>query len=216
MATRKGQRSVFNIGIDAVEALASDLGRLDQQAIARGAAQALNETTERLYDTARDRISAGVNLDDAYLRRRMQVELATTSGLTSAVVAKGDTANLTRLASYNAQMVIVPRTSRAKSRNTGRLGIPQGQKQSGVSVSVMRGGDKTMDGAFLLRLKEGSRQGDKFGVFIRDGDKKKHLYGPSVYQLFRWQAPRLASDTADDLEQTLLARVSEQMKDLLS
>ena len=110
---------------------------------------------------------------------------------------------------------LVPRARAGKSRNTGRLGIPQGRKQVGVNVAVVRGVEKEVQGGFMLKLREGSQQGEKYGVFIREGGKKKHLYGPSVYQLFRWQAPRLANDTADDLEQTLIARVGDQMKDLL-
>lgn len=208
-------RKVFTIDIDAVSVLANDLSGVDPRTLARAASQALNETAERTYDIARERISAGVNLDDAYLRRRMRIDPATAYGLKAAIVAKGDYSDLTRLASYGAQMVIVPRTSGGKSRNTGRLGIPQGRKQAGVNVSVLRGGSKTMESAFLLKLREGSQQGEKYGVFIRHNGKKKHLYGPSVYQLFRWQAPRLANDTADDLEQTLIARVGDQMKDLL-
>lgn len=212
---RIAQRKVFTIGVDPVSVLANDLGGLDPRALDRAAAQALTETAERTYDIARERISAGVNLDDAYLRRRMEVEPASASGLTATIVAKGDYTKLTRLASYNAQMVIVPRTSAGKSRNTGRLSIPQGRKQAGVNVAVVRGAEKEVRGGFMLKLREGSQQGEKYGVFIREGGKKKHLYGPSVYQLFRWQAPRLANDTADDLEQTLIARVGDQMKDLL-
>ena len=212
---RIAKRKVFTIGVDPVSLLVNDLGNMDPRTLARAMTQALNETAERTYDIARERISAGVNLDDAYLRRRMEVEPASASGLTATIVAKGDYTKLTRLASYNAQMVIVPRAGAGKSRNTGRLGIPQGRKQVGVNVAVVRGVEKEVQGGFMLKLREGSQQGEKYGVFIREGGKKKHLYGPSVYQLFRWQAPRLANDTADDLEQTLIARVGDQMKDLL-
>lgn len=215
MARATGRLRVVNVSVDAIDLLADSLGQLDARSFAQAAALALNDTTAPTYDAARDRISEGINLTDAYLRRRMEVEPATDRKTSATILAKGDYEHLTRLATYDAQMVIVPRTSRAKNRNTGALGIPQGQKQSGVRVTVRRGGEKTMDSAFLLKLRQGTRQGDKYGVFIREGERLRHLYGPSVYQLFRYQAPRIAEDAAALLETNLLARVGEKLKDIL-
>lgn len=203
--------SLFKITTDALKDAAGDLGDISAQELTRRSVEALNEVVDRTYDLARERITTGINLDDAYLRRRMSVTHADTSRLQAEIVARGDRPSMTRLASYDARMVIVPRTTRGRSRNTGRLGIPQGSKQSGIDVTVVRGSEKTMGSAFLLRLKQGSEDGNKFGVFIREGKRKKHLYGPSVYQLFRWQAERITDEVADDLETTLIERVQEQL-----
>ena len=64
---------------------------------------------------------------------------------------------------------------------------------------------------FMLPLRTGAVLGEKFGVFRREGKKLKHLFGPSVYQLFAYQAPRMAGDVADDLQQTLLDKVEVQV-----
>jgi hypothetical protein len=208
-------REVVAIDISALLAVADDLSNLSPDKLAESAVSALNETAERTFTLARDRITEGVNLSDPYLRRRMEVVKADKLGLHADIIARGDTSELTRLATYDAKMVIVPRDTAGRNRNRGVLGIPKGLKQQGVNVTVMRGNEKTLDTVFLLRLRQGSRQGDKFGVFLRDGKRMKHLFGPSVYQLFAWQIPRISGEVADDLEKTLIDRVAEQLKDIL-
>jgi len=217
---RGGRRGIFRevvaIDISALLDVADDLSRIEPGKLRDAAASALNAVAARTFDTARDRITAGVNLTDDYLQRRMEVVKADKLGLHADIIARGDTSELTRLATYDAKMVIVPRDTTGRNRNRGVLGVPKGLKQQGVNVTVMRGSEKTLDTGFLLRLRQGSRQGDKFGVFLRDGKRLKHLFGPSVYQLFAWQVPRLVGEVADDLEKTLIDRVAEQMKGILT
>lgn len=207
--------TAITIGVKNIEALAVDLGGASPAEFARASVLALNEAVDRTYDLARDRITTGVNLSDEYLRRRMRVTHATAAKPQAEITASGTRSDMTRLARYDAQMHIVPRDTARRNRNRGVLGIPQGSKQQGVSVTVMRGSEKSLDSGFMLRLRQGSEQGDKFGVFIREGKRLKHLFGPSVYQLFAWQAPRLVGEVTDDLEKTLIDRVAEQLKDIL-
>lgn len=207
--------TAITIGVDQIRDLAADLGGATPAEFARATVLALNETVDKTYDLARDRITADLNLSDEYLRRRMRVEHATVGKPQATITASGTRSDMTRLARFDAQMVITPRTTGGRSRNRGVLGVPQGSKQNGVSVTVRRGSEKTLDSGFMLRLRQGSEQGDKFGVFIREGKRLKHLFGPSVYQLFAWQAPRLVGEVTDNLEKTLIDRVAEQLKGIL-
>ena len=207
--------TAVSIGVDQIKVLADDLGGASPAEFARAAVLAINETADRTYDLARDRITEGVNLSDPYLRSRMQVRHATSASPQAEITAPGSRENMTRLASYDPKLTIVPRQTTGRNRNRGRLGIAQGSKQQSVQVTVIRGAEKTVDLGFLLRLREGSESGEKFGVFKREGKRMKHLFGPSVYQLFAWQAPRLVDEVTDDLERTLIDRVAEQMKGIL-
>lgn len=207
--------TAITIGIDQIKDLADDLGGASPAEFARAAVLAINETTDRTYELALDRIGTDINLSDDYLRRRMRVDHATPTKPEGTITASGTRSDMTRLARFDAQMQIVPRDTAGRDRNRGRLGIPKGAKQQGVNVTVIRGSEKTLDSGFMLRLRQGSAQGDNFGVFRRVGGRLKHLFGPSVYQLFAWQAPRLTTEVADDLERTLIDRVAEQLKGIL-
>lgn len=217
MATR---HTAIKIGIDQIVKLADDVGRLDAEALGTAARVALNETIDRTYELSRDRITTGINLSDAYLRRRMAVEHATGKSLEASITATGDRSLMTRLAKYDAQMVIVPRTSKGKSRSRGLLPLGGG-RQAGVTVTVTKGQPKTLsDNYFILRLANHGAE-EKFGVFSRVKGKTqssalKHHYGPSVYQLFRYQTTQITDEVLDDLQQTLLDRVGEQVDKVLT
>lgn len=217
MATRN---TAINISLDQIVRLADDVGRLDAQALGAAARTALNETVDRAYDLSRERITTGINLSDAYLRRRMVVDHATGNSLEASITATGDRSLMTRLAKYDAQMVIVPRTSKGKSRSRGLLPLGGG-RQAGVTVTVTKGQPKTLsDNYFILRLANHGAE-EKFGVFSRVKGKTqssalKHHYGPSVYQLFRYQTTQITDEVLDDLQQTLLDRVGEQVDKVLT
>lgn len=217
MATRN---TAIKIGIDQIRTLADDVGRLDAQSLGVAARTALNETVDRAYDLSRERITTGINLSDAYLRRRMVVDHATGNSLEASITATGDRSLMTRLAKYEAQMVIVPRTSKGKSRSRGLLPL-NGGRQAGVTVTVTKGQPKTLsDNYFILRLANHGAE-EKFGVFSRVKGKTqssalKHHYGPSVYQLFRYQTTQIADEVLEDLQQTLLNRVGEQVDKVLT
>ena len=202
--------TAVKIDIDQVLALAGDLGRVDAQTFGTAAQAALNETIDRTYQLASDRMTAGINLSDDYLRRRMTTEHASGKTLEASITASGDRAAQTRLATYDAQMVIVPRKTTRASRSRGVLPL-NGGRQAGVTVTVSRGAPKTGASLFMLPLRAGAVLGDKFGVFVREKRRIKHLYGPAVYQLLAYQAPRITDEVADDLQRTLLDRVGDEV-----
>lgn len=212
MATRL---TAIKIGVDQIRQMADNLGRLNAEGFSDVAVTVLNETIDRAYEMARERITVGINLTDDYLRRRMTVDHATAGKPEAAITASGSRALMTRLATYDAQMVIVPRKTNRASRSKGLLKIPAGGKQGGVNVTVVKGAAKTLQSGFLLNLRAGAAAGEKVGVFRREGGKLKHLYGPSVYQLFAYQAPRISAEVADDLQDTFLRRVDEQVERIL-
>ena len=208
-----GRRTAINIGIDEILSMADGVAQLDDKALGTAIRTALNETIDRTYQLASDRITTGINLSDDYLRRRMETEHATGNKTEASITATGDRSFMTRLATYDATMVIVPRKTTRASRAKGLLPVPigAGSKQGGVRVEVTRGAPKTGASMFMLPLMQGTQLGEKFGVFVREKGKLKHLFGPSVYQLFAYQAPRIASEVTEDLQQTLLDRVGEQV-----
>lgn len=206
--------TAVKIDIDQVLALAGDLGRLDAQTFGTAAQAALNETIDRTYQLASDRMTAGINLSDDYLRRRMTTEHASGKTLEASITASGDREAQTRLATYDAQMVIVPRKTTRASRSRGVLPL-NGGRQAGVTVTVSRGAPKTGASLFMLPLRAGAVLGDKFGVFVREKRRIKHLYGPAVYQLLAHQAPRITDEVADDLQRTLLDRVGDEVDRIL-
>lgn len=210
MATKR----FFEIKVDQVATLADRIGSLDASALSKATSDALNSTVDTTYELARKRITADVNIADDYLRRRMEVDHATPTKNSATITATGDPKRMTRLAHYQAQMVVVPRKTTTPSRAKGSiLNLGPGVKQGGVKVNVMR--PAHLGSAFMLPLKAGNAQGEKLGVFIRDGKRLKHLYGPSVYQLFRYQAEQLNDEVAEDLRENLLAQVSDQIKGAL-
>ena len=206
--------TAVKIDIDQVLALAGDLGRVDAQTFGTAAQAALNETIDRTYQLASDRMTAGINLSDDYQRRRMTTEHASGKTLEASITASGDRAAQTRLATYDAQMVIVPRKTTRASRSRGVLPL-NGGRQAGVTVTVSRGAPKTGASLFMLPLRAGAVLGDKFGVFVREKRRIKHLYGPAVYQLLAHRAPRITDEVADDLQRTLLDRVGDEVDRIL-
>lgn len=188
--------------------------------------RAVNEVTDRIYDTARSRMNAGINLTDEYLRENMEVRHATDNGRPRAVIAARFRA--TTLARYDAKQLVQPvkwtndriasaghKTGKwpgwTKRKGDEMRGIPPDMKQAGVSVEVTRGVRKPVLGAkaFLMPLKNGNGM----GVFVRQGPGKKnyrHLYAPSVYQLFRTQVDAMFDDIGTDLAETVLDALAQK------
>lgn len=197
-----------------VARLGQTLGDITGAGLAVATVTALNAVVDRTYDLSRDRITTGINLSDDYLRRRMSVERATASKPVASITASGARNDMTVLGRFNARPNVVPNRAPGKRKGFGALGIQPGSKQQGVTVEVRRGADASVDRGFLLPLNKGTESGGNgFGVFARTKDGRlRHRYGPSVYQLFSYQIPRITDEVADDLEETLLAQVDEQMQ----
>lgn len=196
---------------DRADAVAKKLQGLTGKAIAQTIVGAINEVGDRTYELSRDRITVGINLTDEYLRRRFTVKPATEARPKFTITAHGSRDDLTPLSRYGVQMQLVPKKL-PRSRGRGLLPIPAGQKQRAVTVEVTRGQPATLLYGFMLPL----RGGNGLGVFTRSRDgTRRHRYGPSVYQLFRYQADRIEDDVLDDMDQTLTAAAEKAMKDAL-
>ena len=203
----------YALKIDAtqVQKLGERLAQASGEEIGRASVTALNEVVDRTYELARDKMIAGINLTDDYLRRRMTLQHATPGKPVASITASGARDDLTVLSRFDAKPVIAANKNGRPGKGNKALGIPSGQKQAGVTVEVTRG--QTSDGfvprGFLLPLNRGTEAGGNgFGVFARSRDgTRKHRYGPSVYQLFAYQVERIVNDVTDDLEDTLAEQV---------
>ena len=203
----------YALKIDAsqVVKLGERLAQASGEEIGRASVTALNEVVDRTYELARDKMIAGINLTDDYLRRRMTLQHATPGKPVASITASGARNATTVLGRYDAKPVIVTNNKGRPGKGNKALGIPPGQKQAGVTVEVTRG--QTSDGfvprGFLLPLNRGTEAGGNgMGVFARSRDGKlRHRYGPSVYQLFAYQVERIVNDVTDDLEDTLAEQV---------
>ena len=194
-----------------VAKLGERLAQASGEEIGRASVTALNEVVDRTYELARDKMIAGINLTDEYLRRRMTLQHATPGRPVASITASGARNATTVLGRYDAKPVIVANNKGRPGKGNKALGIPSGQKQAGVTVEVTRGqpSEGFVPRGFLLPLNRGTEAGGNgFGVFARTRDGKlRHRYGPSVYQLFAYQVQRIVNDVTDDLEDTLAEQV---------
>lgn len=203
----------YALKIDAsqVVKLGERLAQANGEEIGRASVTALNEVVDRTYELARDKMIAGINLTDDYLRRRMTLQHATPGKPVASITASGARNATTVLGRYDAKPVIVVNNKGRPGKGNKALGIPPGQKQAGVTVEVTRGNvsDGFVPRGFLLPLNRGTEAGGNgMGVFARTKDGKlRHRYGPSVYQLFAYQVERIVNDVTDDLEDTLAEQV---------
>lgn len=203
----------YALKIDATQVvkLGERLAQASGEEIGLASVTALNEVVDRTYELARDKMIAGINLTDDYLRRRMTLQHATPGKPVASITASGARNATTVLGRYDAKPVIVVNNKGRPGKGNKALGIPPGQKQAGVTVEVTRGqiSDGFVPRGFLLPLNRGTETGGNgMGVFARSRDGKlRHRYGPSVYQLFAYQVERIVNDVADDLEDTLAEQV---------
>lgn len=142
--------------------------------------RSVNRVTSKFRTAASKAIREQVRLPAAYVNKNLTITQKATKENPEAMISGRK--RPTRLARYGAKQLA--RTARAATGDKLR-GISAGKKQAGVSVAVSRsGGRKKMRGAFLLPLKSAG----VMGVFVRTGPGEKdikHLYGPSVDQMFR-------------------------------
>lgn len=213
----------MRITIDAkqLEGLADKLADLTPQEIARRNVDLLNEVTLRTYDIARSRITAGVNLSDDYLRRRMRVEKATENKPVASIAASGAREDMTRLGVYPNQVRAVPKKSKRDRRRVfSPPGLGAGNKVAGLDVSVLTGSSSYFQRGFIMPLrapgKDAGYQG--FGIFARNrAGRIKQRYGLSVYQLFRFQINNedYTAAVREDLQRTIMDGAEQRVTEIL-
>lgn len=217
--------SSFKIEVDVlrVEALGGNLAQIDGAMLAGIATDAVNEVSDRAFALAKNRMREGLNLSEDYIGRRVSLRKAQRSARPRAVITAAG--NLTTLGHYAAQIVTkaVKRPKRAKGNPA--LGIPAGEKQGGVSVEVTKGSRKIVREAHsdvfqIAKFKdtEGNPlifQRLKGSTNARGKEKLRVLYGPSVYQLFKYQVPLIIDDVEYDLEETVATMAEKAIEGVL-
>jgi hypothetical protein len=189
-------------------ALASRLDALSDRALLQlSAIDAVNEVTLRVDAQARKAMNAGINLSDAYISSKTTVRLASGKSARAEITMGGD---LTILGHYPYQQL----------RQAGtplRKGPSRGRRPSGVVIEIKRGEARYEPQWFTMRLREGTRSGDKVGVFVRtSAGGVKHIYGASPYSLFRYQIGAQEADWSDDLERTATQHAVDALKKALA
>lgn len=213
--------TLLKIDVTKVEGLGERLGKLTGQEIVAASVTALNSAMESAYDLARQRMVSSVNLDDPYIRTKMDVSPATLQKPKASIVAFGDKPFVTPLSRYPNQLLLAPRKTTGHQYNnkkrpyTGAMKLPEGMRQKAVEVRVSRqGGGATLLYAFMQPLKSGAvAGGNGFGIFARDrSGKKLHRYGPAVYQMFKTLLPTIEGEVGDDLTAKLLDEVEAEIQ----
>ena len=209
----KARTLALKIDTRELDTLRDRLGEMTGEEIGRATVTALNGVVDRAYELSRERMIAGINLSDDYLRRRMRVEHATKGKPVASITASGARNDMTVLGRFDAKPRAVP-TKTQRPAGPRRVPVQPGQKQAGVTVSVTKGNADFIERGFMLPLKRGTEAGGNgFGVFARSRDGTlKHRYGPSVYQLFAYQAQTVSYAAEEDLEETLIEQVSEVLQ----
>ncbi len=158
---------------------AKDYLRGTVTAIEKAEYRAVNRVSQKTRTEASRQIRAEVRLKASYVNRHLWLYKKAKPGDPSAIITARR--RPTRLARYGAKQLT---KAARKARGDELRGISAGRKQAGVSVSVGRNsGRKRMRKTFLVPL----RTNGLMGVFERTGrapDDIRHLYGPSVDQLF--------------------------------
>lgn len=173
--------------------------------------RAVNRVASKFRTAASKAVRGQVRLPASYVNDNLKVRKKATQNNPEAVISGRK--RPTRLARYGAKQLA--RSAKGAAGDQSR-GISAGKKQAGVSVAVSRSsGRKKMRKAFLLPL----RGTGTMGVFVRTGpgDKDiKHLYGPSVDQVFRdvrtELKPQIGKELAKEYQAQLNHAIQKEIK----
>ena len=209
----KARTLALKIDTRELDTLRDRLGEMTGEEIGRATVTALNGVVDRAYELSRERMIAGINLSDDYLRRRMRVEHATKGKPVASITASGARDDMTVLGRFDAKPRAVP-TKTQRPAGPRRVPVQPGQKQAGVTISMTKSNVDFIERSFMLPLRRGTQAGGNgYGVFARSRDGTlKHRYGPSVYQLFAYQAQTVSYAAKENLEETLVKQVSEVLQ----
>lgn len=195
---------------DALEGLADRVEALAQGQAARLAAiDAVNAVVLRAEQSTREGETRDINLSDAYVKSKTDVALAVRDPRAE-VTVRGDLTILGRF-----PLVQLTQAAKSSAKGDPSRGIPAGSKQAGVSVGIKRSSPTAQPKWFTMRLRRGQAAGENVGVFVRTGAARgdvKHIYGPSPYSLFRYQAGLQLDEIADDLQRTTDAAIGDRLQ----
>ncbi len=235
----------IKLDMSGVEGLATALSQVSSEDLGKAIVETLNDVGEGTYDLARGKMMAGINLTDDYLRSRMEFRKATQESPKVEIIAKGGNPFVTGLGHYGALQEakdtrwetedgpdmgykIGPWPKWEPRRGDPARGLEPGEKAAGVSVEVKRGNRKVLKSAFTIPGKvhsdgspvlfvgkgvPGKGKMDRNRAESRQGVES--LYGPSVYQLFRFTANNIQGEVAQDLERAIVERAESEFLKVL-
>ncbi len=208
------RRTAFGLRIDVseIEGLADRLGKLTPEAVGALMVNAINDVADSTYELARKTMLGGINLTDAYVQRKMQVQHATPAKPEASIVAFGDKPNLTGLSHYGAMIKTQSVLHTSRSRGNSATGIPAGSKSDGVSVEVIKGKRESFKHGFFLPGKKDT-EGNPL-VFARKKDTNKIVSrrGPAVYMLFRVAAGTIEDQVYGELGRAVIDEAERQFQ----
>ena len=194
----------FEVSVDVSElaGLQRGLGQLSGESLAATAAAAVNVVVDRFDTKQRAAQVADIALDPGYVARKTKVWPATPADPKATITTSGD---LTIMGRY-------PITSLRDPSRLDRRGNRLGERQAGVLAGIKRSAPANEPQWFMMRLKNDNGT----GVFVRTSQgRKKHLYGPSPYSLFRHQINVGAPALLDDLQNTGVDALADAINEAL-
>lgn len=201
------------------------LARIDAPTLRDVGITAVNAVTLTVRGKAVDQTLADLNLTRDYIETRLARTEAKGNSSTARVTSQVQGATLQRFGASQSTKPV--NWSNARIREMGKdfgpwpgwtyrkgdaaRGIDEDEKAAGTSVDVNRKGDKTIRTAFTMPLKNGNGE----GVFRRENGAVKHLYGPSVYQVFRRYITTNETAIGDDLRDEYVRRLDLKIQEIL-
>lgn len=182
------------------------------------AAAAVNVVAVRADESLRAGQIRDINLTPTYVKSKTDLQLAVGSGPAKATITtKGDPTIMGQFS----PLQMLPGNGVMR-----RAGPRTGMRNAGTAVAIKRSQAIFEPQWFVLPLRRGAIAGaNGFGVFVRDDRLppsskaaregragKRHVYGPSPYQLFREQIRVQEGDIQADLQATALERLGEALR----
>lgn len=198
---------------DALDALGDRLELLSGEELQQAAAAAVNRVTDSAYVLFKRAMTSGLTLTEQYVDAKMSIEKAKPAArVVSKIIARR---SVTLLGHYAPMVVTQPVKNPTRARGNAALGIPAGQKLAGASVEVSRGSRKVIKSKgdepdVVIWPSKRDREGNPLLFRLTGGrtssgkPRMEALYGPAVYQLFRYQIEQLSDAIADDLQDALV------------
>lgn len=218
---------MIDISFDTSELVeqADRIAMLDNTTLAEMRLDAVNVVSLTVREKSIDQTHAELNLSRDYIEAR--IARAEAKGATARARITSEVRGAT-LQRFGAQQEVAPvnwSNSRIEAlghkfgkwpgwtyrKGDASRGIAEDKKAAGVSVDVNRKGAKTITSAFTMPLKNSNGT----GVFRREGGKVKHLYGPSVYQVFRRYITTNEQAIADTLRDEFVGRLDTKIQEIL-
>ena len=201
------------------------IAMLDNTTLAEMRMDAVNVVSLTVREKSIDQTHAELNLSRDYIEAR--IARAEAKGATARARITSEVRGAT-LQRFGAQQEVAPvnwSNSRIEAlghkfgkwpgwtyrKGDASRGIDEDDKAAGVSVDVNRKGDKTIRTAFTVPLKNGNGE----GFFRRENGRVKHLYGPSVYQVFRRYITTNETAIGDDLRDEYVRRLDLKIQEIL-